>query len=114
MIFNDGAFDTIAEKIAREDHTVDLRPNQPLVFSKEHDMDVQVEIREPCVCSAAEAETWRADLASPGAVFVMVRMDAHPALPRPIGILRVGAAPTFDAGLHEQLQRARDARQRVT
>jgi 2-oxoglutarate ferredoxin oxidoreductase subunit beta len=110
VIFNDGAFDTIAEKTVREDHTVDLRPGQPLVFGKEHDKGIRIESWEPRVCTAAQAETWRADLASPGAAFVMAQMDAHPELPRPIGIFRDVAAPTFDAGLHEQIQRARATR----
>jgi 2-oxoglutarate ferredoxin oxidoreductase subunit beta len=110
VIFNDGAFETITEKTVREDHTVDLRPGEPLVFGKEHDKGIRIDSWEPRICAAGEAEFWRADHPSPGAAFVMAQMDSHPELPRPIGIFRDVSVPTFDSGLHEQIRRARSAR----
>ncbi|MCY3001117.1 MAG: 2-oxoacid:ferredoxin oxidoreductase subunit beta [Planctomycetota bacterium] len=110
VIFNDGAFDKVAEKTVRDDKTVDLRPGQPMVFGKNHDKGIKIDGWEPVVCSAAEAQTWRSDTHSPGPAFVMSQMDSNPELPRPIGIFRDVSAPTFDEGIQQQIQKAQAAR----
>ena len=110
VIFNDGCFDKVAEKTVRDDKTVDLRPGQPMVFGKNHDKGIKIDGWEPVVCSAAEAQTWRSDTHSPGPAFVMSQMDSHPELPRPIGIFRDVSAPTFNDGIHAQIQKAQAAR----
>ncbi|MCC7011107.1 MAG: 2-oxoacid:ferredoxin oxidoreductase subunit beta [Planctomycetes bacterium] len=110
VIFNDGAFDHVAEKSIRDDKTVDLRPGQPMVFGKNLDKGIRIEGWEPVVCSAAEAHTWRSDVHSPGPAFVMSQMDSNPALPRPIGIFRDVAASTFEAEVQRQIQKAQAAK----
>lgn len=110
VIFNDGAFDKVAEKTVRDDKTVDLRPGQPMVFGKNRDKGIKIDGWEPVVCPAAEAQTWRSDTHSPGPAFVMSQMDSNPELPRPIGIFRDVSAPTFDEGIQQQIQKAQAAR----
>jgi len=110
LIFNDGAFDAFAEKTVRDDKTIDLRPNQPMVFGKNLDKGLKVDGWEPRIVTAAEADVWRPDTHSPGPAFVMSQMDSNSTMPRPLGIFRAVAAPIFDASLHEQIQRAKSTK----
>jgi 2-oxoglutarate ferredoxin oxidoreductase subunit beta len=110
VIFNDGAFDAVAEKTVRDDKTVDLRPGQPLVFGKAQDKGLKIEGWDPKVVSAAEADVWKSDTRSPGPAFVMAQLDQMPEMPRPIGIFRSVEAPLFDRAVHEQIRRARAAK----
>ncbi len=106
VIFNDGCFDGFADKTVRDDKTIDLRPGQPMVFGKNLDQGIRIEGWEPKIVSAAEAETWRSDTHSGGPAFVMSQLDADPAMPRPLGILRDVQAPIFEQSVHEQIVRA--------
>jgi 2-oxoglutarate/2-oxoacid ferredoxin oxidoreductase subunit beta len=96
VIFNDGCFDDWIEKGVRDDKTIDLRPNQPMVFGKAADKGLKVEGFEVKIVSAAEADVWRPDVHSPGPAFVMAQLDADPKMPRPIGILRQVQAPIYN------------------
>ncbi|MBK7876247.1 MAG: 2-oxoacid:ferredoxin oxidoreductase subunit beta [Planctomycetes bacterium] len=106
VIFNDGAFEPVAEKSVRDDKTIDLRPGEPLVFGKAHDKGLKMAGWEPAIVEAAQADTWKADHASPGPAFAMAQMQSLPGMPRPIGIFRSVEAPLFDHGMNEQVQRA--------
>ena len=106
VIFNDGAFKNWTEKANRDDRTVDLVPGEPMVFGADREKGVKVDCCETRVVAAAEASTWRADVASPAPAFLMSQMDIDPTMPRPIGIFRSVEDATFDAGVHEQIAQA--------
>jgi 2-oxoglutarate ferredoxin oxidoreductase subunit beta len=106
VIFNDGCFEDVADKTIRDDKTIDLRPGQPMIFGKARDKGLRIEGWEPKVVTAAEAETWRTDVHSPGPAFVMSQLDLDHDMPRPIGIFRDVSAPSFEQGVHEQIRRA--------
>ena len=110
VIFNDGCFDEFAEKTVRDDKTIDLRPGHPMVFGKELDKGIRIEGWEPKIVPAAQADVWRADTSSGGPAFVMSQLDADPAMPRPLGILRDVEAPAFERAVHEQIERAKKVR----
>jgi 2-oxoglutarate ferredoxin oxidoreductase subunit beta len=103
VIFNDGAFDAVAEKSVRDDRTVDLRSGQPLVFGKEQDKGVVLDGFETRIVSAAEASIWDPSTPTPGPGFMLCQMDQEPLKPRPIGIFRQVEAPVFEDGVHAQI-----------
>jgi 2-oxoglutarate ferredoxin oxidoreductase subunit beta len=106
VIFNDGCFDDVADKKVRDDRMIDLEPGQPMVFGKEHDKGLRMEGFDVKIVSAEEADVWKPDIASPGPAFVLAQLDADPEMPRPMGILRGVAAPTFDDGMNAQITKA--------
>ncbi len=104
LIFNDGCFDSVAEKTVREERTVDLRPGQPMVFGKAQDKGLALRGFEVALVSAAEADVWRTDVTSGGPAFVLSQLDSMPQMPRPIGIFRDIKLPTYDQALNDQVQ----------
>ena len=106
VIFNDGCFDDVADKKVRDDRMIDLEPGEPMVFGKERDKGLRMEGFDVKIVGADEADVWKPDTASPGPAFVLAQLDAHPEMPRPMGILRNVAAPTFDDGVNAQIEGA--------
>ena len=58
VIFNDKAFDDVADKKVRDDKTIDLQPGEPMVYGKEHDKGIRVSGFETSVVSSDEATIW--------------------------------------------------------
>jgi len=108
VIFNDGCFDEFAGKKVRDDHTVDLRPGEPLVYGKSGDKGLCLEGLGVRACAPGEATTWDPTVASAGSAFVMSQLDREPSMPRPIGIFRSVEAPAFEAAAQAQIARARE------
>ncbi len=104
LIFNDGCFDSVAEKTVRDEKTVDLRPGQPMLYGKAQDKGLALRGFEVAQVSAAEADVWRTDVASGGPAFVLSQLDSAPNMPRPIGIFRDIKEPTYDQALNAQVQ----------
>ncbi|MCC6409007.1 MAG: 2-oxoacid:ferredoxin oxidoreductase subunit beta [Planctomycetes bacterium] len=106
VIFNDGTFDSIADKTLRDDKTIDLEPGKPLVFGKGRDKGLKVEGFDVRMVPAESADVWRADTRSAGPAFVMSQLDSDPTMPRPIGVFRSVAAPIFNEGVQAQVRDA--------
>ena len=106
VIFNDKAFDDVADKTVRDDKTVDLRPGEKLVFGKDGDKGVRIGEFDTEVVSADEASVWNPNTESASPGFQMAQMDGDPSLPRPIGIFRQIEAPCYEDGLHRQIDEA--------
>jgi 2-oxoglutarate ferredoxin oxidoreductase subunit beta len=103
-IFNDGAFDDIANRDVRDDHTVDLKPGKPLVYGRASDKGIKIDAMETKVVPAAEATTWNASTKSGAPAYVLAEMDLEkPAKPVPIGIFRSIEAPTYDEEVNKQV-----------
>ncbi len=107
VIFNDGAFNAVADKKVRDDKTVDLRPGEPLVFGKEHDKGLRVNGFDTEVVAAADATIWDPSTLSSSPGFTMAQLDSDPAMPRPIGIFRRIQAQVFDQDVQKQVETAR-------
>jgi 2-oxoglutarate ferredoxin oxidoreductase subunit beta len=110
VIFNDGCFEEVVNKTVRDDRTIDLRHGEPMVFGKEGDKGLRIEGFEVAVVPAAQADSWKTDVHSPGPAFVMSQLDAEPDKPRPIGIFRNVRAPVFDEDMKAQMDKAVAAR----
>jgi 2-oxoglutarate ferredoxin oxidoreductase subunit beta len=103
-IFNDGAFEDIANRDVRDDQTVDLKPGKPLVYGKASDKGIKIDAMETKVVPAAEATIWNASTKSGAPAYVLAEMDLEkPAKPVPIGIFRSIEAPTYDAEINKQV-----------
>jgi 2-oxoglutarate ferredoxin oxidoreductase subunit beta len=106
VIFNDGAFQDVADKGIRDDRTVDLRPGQPMVYGKEHDKGLALRGFEVETVASDGADVWKTDVDSAGPAFVLSQLDAAPDMPRPIGIFRDIKAPTYEDAVHVQIEQA--------
>lgn len=106
VIFNDGAFDSVADRKVRDDRTVDLRPGEPLVFGKDQEHGICIDGFETRRVPAAEASVWDPTTSTPAPGFLLAQMDSDPSLPRPMGIFRQVAAPLFDQAVGAQIETA--------
>jgi 2-oxoglutarate/2-oxoacid ferredoxin oxidoreductase subunit beta len=106
VIFNDGAFDDVADKAVRDDKTVDLRAGEKLVFGKEMDKGIAMKGFEPHLVSADDADVWDPTRESSAASFLMSSLDHEPGMPNPIGVFRSVPATTFDSDMSAQLATA--------
>ena len=106
VIFNDGAFDEVADKKVRDDRTLDLRPGEKLVFGKDQDKGIAVNGFEPSLVTAEEADVWDPSRERSAPAFLMSNLDHDPDMPNPIGIFRAVDAPTFETDMAAQLGEA--------
>ena len=103
VIFNDGAFDDVAEKKVRDDKTIDLRAGEKLVYGKGLDKGIKVEGFDTEVVGADQATVWDPSTSSPAPGFLLCQMDTDHAKPTPIGIFRDVEAPLFDVEMNRQI-----------
>ncbi len=111
-IFNDGAFSYATEKETKDDTTVYLEHNKPLVFGPDNArkgirlngldpevVDLGDGVREDDLLFHDEAAE------QPSLAYLLSRMH-HPQFPEPIGVFRAVDRPTYDAMLFEQERQA--------
>ncbi len=103
VIFNDGAFKDWTDKTTRDEQTIMLQPNQPMVFGKDQAKGLKIDGFALKVVPAAEASVWDPTVDSAGPAFVMTQLDADPAMPRPFGVFRSVQRPTLDELVREQI-----------
>jgi 2-oxoglutarate ferredoxin oxidoreductase subunit beta len=103
VIFNDGAFKDWTDKTTRDEQTIMLQPNKPMVFGKDQDKGLKIDGFALKVVPAAEASVWDPTVDSAGPAFVMTQLDADPAMPRPFGVFRAVQRPTLDELVREQI-----------
>lgn len=108
VIFNDGAFDEVADKKVRDDRTVDLVAGQPMVFGKEGDKGLRWESGTIVRCAAAEADVWDPTLPSAARAYAMSTLDEDPDLPNPIGVFRAVEDSIFEDEVNSQIRAARE------
>jgi 2-oxoglutarate ferredoxin oxidoreductase subunit beta len=110
-IFNDGAFEDIANRDVRDERTVDLKPGKPLVYGKALDKGIRIEAMETSVVSAADATIWNPSTHSAAPGYVLAEMDGEkPQKPAPIGIFRDVQAPIYDEDMNRQVRTAVEKR----
>lgn len=106
VIFNDGAFDDVADKAVRDDKTIDLIPGEKLVFGKDRDKGIAVTGFEPHIVEADKADLWEPSKAASARAFLMSNLDEDPDMPNPIGIFRRVEATSFDEDMAGQVAQA--------
>jgi 2-oxoglutarate ferredoxin oxidoreductase subunit beta len=114
-IFNNGAFEYATGKDTKDDTTVYLDHQKPLVFGKGGTKGIRLNGWEPEVVTLGENAT-EDDLLfhderteDPSLAYLLSRMH-HPAFPEPIGVFRCVERPTYADMLLGQISEARKAR----
>jgi 2-oxoglutarate ferredoxin oxidoreductase subunit beta len=110
-IFNDGAWDAIAEKDVRDDHVLFLEHGKPLVFGKTKNKGVRQSGFDIEVVTLGEGGVTEADLLvhneqhpSPAYAFMLASMDQRPGFPTPVGVLRAVDSPSYEDLVNEQVK----------
>jgi len=105
VIFNDGAFDEVANRKVRDDRTFDLEPGKPIVYGKELDKGVRFDGFSVEFTTADQAEVWDPTRASTAPAQLLAELDADHDSPTAIGIFRQVEAPTYDRAVRDQVER---------
>jgi len=107
LIFNDGAFEAIADREFRAERTVYLENNKPLLFGATRDKALRLRGLKPEIVNVKEvpAESLlvhdeQADLAQ---AFLLSRLS-YPDFPEPMGVLRAVEADCYDGALRRQIK----------
>ncbi len=109
VIFNDGAFDSVADRKIRDDMTIDLRPGEPLVYGKELDKGLKFNGWGLERCAEGEAAAWDPKVESTAPAVMMGELANEAGMPRPIGIFRQIDAPAFEVETERQIADAKEA-----
>jgi len=109
-IFNDGAWDAIAEKDVRDDHVLFLEHGKPLIFGKAKNKGIRQNGFDIEVVTIGEGAT-EADLLvhneqhpSPAYAYMLASMDTRPGFPTPVGVLRAVDAASYEDLVNGQIQ----------
>jgi len=110
-IFNDRAFDYASGKETKDDATLYLEHNKPLVFGKERNRGIRLNGMDPEIVELGSGIT-EDDLlfhneqqAEPSLAYLLSRMHA-PDFPEPMGVFRCVQRPTYEGLLMEQVDEA--------
>lgn len=115
IIYNDGAFERLADKKMRDDHRVLLEHGKPLVFGRNRNKGIRLNGLEPEVVALGENGATEAGVAihderaaHGGLAYLLAQMDA-PDFPVPLGVLRAVEEPAYE-DLSARLNEAARAR----
>jgi 2-oxoglutarate ferredoxin oxidoreductase subunit beta len=114
-IFNDQAFEYATGKGTKDDTTIYLEHNRPLVFGKEHNKGVRLNGMDPEIVALGDGVT-EDDLlfhdekqAEPSLAYLLSRMH-YPDFPEPMGVFRCVERPTYEDLVMDQIHEARKER----
>ena len=108
-IFNDLAFEYATAKDTKDDTTVYLEHNRPLVFGKDHDKGIRLNGMNPEVVTLGDGITeddllfHDENLPEPSLAFLLSRM-CHPEFPEPMGVFRCVDRPTYEDLVLDQVK----------
>ncbi len=113
-VFNDGAFDAITKRNARQSMIIDLRHGEPIRFGVDRELGV--------VLRRGRAEVVRVDdvgiqtlavhdetAADPAAAFALSRLAESVDVPTPMGVFRAVDRPEYAASVNAQIAMAQAA-----
>jgi len=103
VIFNDGAFEGVANRKVRDDRTFDLEAGQPMVYGTNLDKGVRFDGFEVKFGAASEAQVWDPSVATCAPAQLLSELDGHPEKPTAIGLFRRIEAPTYDGAVRAQV-----------
>ena len=106
-IFNDGAWDKVAEKDVRDDNLLFLEHGKPLLFGKDKNKGIRENGFDIEVVTLGEGVPADSVMVhdeqhpSPAYAFMLASMDSRPGFPTPLGVLR-----SIDQAAYEDLVNA--------
>src|SRR5256886_4589685 len=111
-IFNDGAFESFAERSVRNDRVLYLEHGKPMIFGKDRSRGIRMNGAHPEVVTIGENGITEADilvhdihLQDPSVAFMLARME-QPDFPQPVGIFRAVERPSYDQMMTGQIETA--------
>lgn len=111
LIFNDQAFEYATAKDTKDDATIYLEHNRPLVFGKNRDRGIRLNGMDPEIVALDNGIT-EDDLlfhdekqAEPNLAYLLSRMH-HPEFPEPMGVFRCVERPTYEDLVAGQIRAA--------
>ncbi len=109
-IFNDGAFDLLTDKETKDDHVIELKHGEPLVFGKNKDKGIRLEGFNPVIVDLTDGHYSINDLwvhdefdPSPARASIIMSFDEKEGFPTPIGIFRQIIKETCEEGITRQI-----------
>ncbi len=110
-VFNDGAFEAVTAKSAREEMLIELRHGEPIRFGADLNRGVVLNEFGECEVVAAAGNEDRLLVhdehrEDPTLAFALSRLATGPTMPTPIGVLRDVQRPSYEAAVQEQLNAA--------
>jgi 2-oxoglutarate ferredoxin oxidoreductase subunit beta len=111
-IFNDGAWVATTEKAVRNDRQITLEHGKPMRFGKDGSKGLRLVGGRPEVVTLGEDGITEDDLwvhdehADPSHAFLLAGLK-HPDFPEALGVFRAQELPTFDQGIHTQIETSR-------
>ena len=112
-IFNDLAFEYATGKDTKDDTTLFLEHNRPLVFGKDRSKGIRLNGMNPEVVTLGDGITeddllfHDEALAEPSLAYLLSRMH-HPEFPEPMGVFRCVERPTYEELVMDQIDTARE------
>ncbi|MCO6436121.1 MAG: 2-oxoacid:ferredoxin oxidoreductase subunit beta [Phycisphaerae bacterium] len=114
-IFNDGAFEYASGKDTRDDTTLYLEHNRPLIFGKERNKGIRLNGMDPEIVTLGDGIS-EDDLLfhdekapEPSLAYLLSRMR-HPEFPEPMGVFRAIEKPAYDDLVVQQVKDAQAAK----
>ena len=109
-VYNDGAFDYFAERSVRAEQTINLEHGKPLIFGRNRDKGIKLDGLTPVICEADDPDLLVHNEKIPSNVlpYVLAHMSPGAGVPLPLGVLRAVDRPTYEDGMAEQIDAARD------
>ena len=111
-IFNDMAFEYATGKDTKDDTTLFLEHNRPLVFGKDRNKGIRLNGMNPEIVTLGDGITeddllfHDEALAESSLAYLLSRMH-HPEFPEPMGVFRCVERPTYEDMLMDQITAAR-------
>jgi 2-oxoglutarate ferredoxin oxidoreductase subunit beta len=110
IVFNDGVFDYATDKAVKPDNVLYLEHGKPLVFGKDRNKGIRLNVLEPEVVSLGEVgmddllvHDEKAE--EPSLAYLLSRM-VHPEFPECVGVFRAVEKPTFDDLVNGQIEQS--------
>jgi len=108
-VFNDGAFFLYTEKDTRPDNVLYLESGKPLIFGKENDKGIRLNIFTPEIVSLKEGKYSTGDLVvyddtSYDLAVLLASFSERPGFPTPVGVFYQKDKPSYESLMTEQIQ----------
>ncbi len=107
-IFNDGTWSEVRDRDRRDDNAVLLAHGEPLVFGKHRDKGIRLNGLRPEVVTIGDGITDDDLLVYDQTNGPLAYMISRVTSPAPIGIFKRVNLPTYEAGVHGQIEEARE------
>ena len=109
-IFNDGAFETLTDKVTKADNVLFLEHNKPMIFGKNSDKGIKLNGLTPEIVDISNGNYSVNDLwvhnefeKTNAAANILSHLSEMEGFPTPVGVLRQEIKSTYNEDFHEQI-----------